>query len=109
MRIQALLAERGPLAMADIGTATGASAQNVTGLIDALEAEGLIQREPHPTDRRKKLIRLTDDEALRITAERAAHKRKTARLFDCLSETERQHLHDILNRLIGQLADETAG
>ncbi len=33
----------------------------VTGLIDTLEARGLVRRTPHPEDRRMLLIELTDD------------------------------------------------
>jgi DNA-binding MarR family transcriptional regulator len=35
-------------------------ASNVTGIVDALEGRGLATREQHPTDRRMKLVRLTD-------------------------------------------------
>jgi DNA-binding MarR family transcriptional regulator len=31
----------------------------VTGLVDALVADGLVTREPHPTDRRATLVTLT--------------------------------------------------
>ena len=34
--------------------------RNVTGLIDALEREGLVARTPHPTDRRSTLVSLTE-------------------------------------------------
>ena len=35
------------------------TARNVTGLIDALEHDGLVERLPHPSDRRATLVRLT--------------------------------------------------
>jgi DNA-binding MarR family transcriptional regulator len=38
-------------------------ASNVTGIVDALEARGLAARQPHPSDRRMKLVRLTDEGA----------------------------------------------
>jgi DNA-binding MarR family transcriptional regulator len=34
-------------------------AQTITGVLDALERAGLIQRKPHPTDRRSVLVELT--------------------------------------------------
>lgn len=34
--------------------------RNVTGLLDALEAEGLVARAAHPTDRRATLVSLTE-------------------------------------------------
>jgi len=37
------------------------SPRNVTGLVDGLEAAGLVERLPHPADRRAILVTLTDD------------------------------------------------
>jgi MarR family transcriptional regulator, organic hydroperoxide resistance regulator len=46
-------------------------ASNVTGIVDRLEARGLIERRPSPKDRRVKLLVLTDEGArLRETAYR---------------------------------------
>ena len=46
-------------------------ASNVTGIVDRLEGRGLIERRPSPTDRRVKLLVLTDEGArLRDTAYR---------------------------------------
>lgn len=43
----------------------------MTGLLDTCSRRGWIRREPHPTDRRRTLIRLTDEgEAARAEAER---------------------------------------
>jgi DNA-binding MarR family transcriptional regulator len=38
-------------------------ASNVTGIVDRLEARGLIERRPSPDDRRVKLLVLTEDGA----------------------------------------------
>jgi len=35
-------------------------ASNVTGIVDALEAKGFAERVPHPSDRRMKLVQLTE-------------------------------------------------
>jgi MarR family transcriptional regulator, organic hydroperoxide resistance regulator len=50
-------------------------ASNVTGIVDRLEARGLIERRPSPRDRRVKLLVLTDEGArLRETAYRQMTK-----------------------------------
>jgi DNA-binding MarR family transcriptional regulator len=36
-------------------------ASNITGIVDGLENKGLVSRQPHPSDRRIKIIRLEKD------------------------------------------------
>ena len=52
------LQDSGPVSMRDLAAALRISPQAVTGLVDTLEADGLVSRERHPTDRRKTVIRL---------------------------------------------------
>jgi DNA-binding MarR family transcriptional regulator len=42
-----------------LARSAGVSARNVTGLVDTLERDGLVAREPDPTDRRSVLARIT--------------------------------------------------
>lgn len=58
-RVLWALQESGPLLMRAIGQALGISPRTVTGLIDALEADGWVTRSPHPDDRRATIISLT--------------------------------------------------
>ena len=48
-----------PLPMGRLAETLGCDASNVTGLVDRLEARGLIQRRPSADDRRVKVIQLT--------------------------------------------------
>lgn len=41
----------------------GVEAMTLSGYLDRLEAQGLVAREPDPTDRRAKLVHLTEDAA----------------------------------------------
>ncbi len=45
--------------MRDLATALHCDASMITQIVDALEARGLAERVPSPTDRRVKLVRLT--------------------------------------------------
>lgn len=58
-RVLWALHESGPLLMRAIGQALGISPRTVTGLVDALEADGWVTRSPHPGDRRATIISLT--------------------------------------------------
>lgn len=49
----------GGMALCDIGRRLIRSAPNVTTLIDRLEADGLVRREPDPADRRRVIARIT--------------------------------------------------
>ena len=48
-----------PLPMGRLAETLGCDASNVTGLVDRLEARGLIERRPSADDRRVKVIQLT--------------------------------------------------
>ena len=50
----------GGLPLCDIGRRLIRSAPNITTLIDRLEADGLVRREPDPEDRRRVIARITD-------------------------------------------------
>ena len=50
---------REPLSMGELAAALGIDPPNATVLVDDLEAQGLVRRRPHPTDRRAKLVEAT--------------------------------------------------
>ena len=59
-----------PRTLKDLAAALAADPPYVTLMVDKLEEEGYVVRGPHPTDRRRKLVSLTDEG--RHVAERAA-------------------------------------
>lgn len=60
-RGKALLRLRqGPMTLRELAEAIGADAPYTTLVVDKLETHGLVRREPHPQDRRRKLVTLTD-------------------------------------------------
>jgi DNA-binding MarR family transcriptional regulator len=50
---------REPMSMGDLAAMLGTDPPNLTGIVDDLEAQGLVRRRPHPTDRRAKLVEAT--------------------------------------------------
>jgi DNA-binding MarR family transcriptional regulator len=44
-----------------IGEAIGAPASRMVAIVDELEQRGLVERRPHPSDRRIRALYLTDD------------------------------------------------
>jgi len=59
--IMARLEEAGPLTTADLARAESVKPQSMGGTLAAMEAEGLVERQPHPTDGRQILYALTDE------------------------------------------------
>ena len=50
---------RQPMSMGELAGALGIEPANTTGLVDDLEARELVRRQPHPTDRRAKIVEAT--------------------------------------------------
>jgi DNA-binding MarR family transcriptional regulator len=49
----------GPMTLSQLAAANGVDASYATLIVDKLEAHGLVERQPHPDDRRRKLVTLT--------------------------------------------------
>ncbi|MEU9008649.1 MarR family transcriptional regulator [Streptomyces sp. NPDC048479] len=99
-RVLGLLAVE-PTPMRRIAQKLKCEPSNVTGIIDRLEARGLVERRPDPNDRRVKLAAPTEDG--RDTARRLRESLNFARepLAD-LSDEERTVLRDLLKRMLGE-------
>ena len=50
---------RQPMSMGELAAALGIDPPNATVIVDDLEAQGLVRRRPHPTDRRAKVVEAT--------------------------------------------------
>ena len=78
---------------------------SVTGLLDTLEGKGLIERHPHPQDRRRRLVRLTDAAHAVLTENLALHYAELERMFAALSRKEQKVLVTLLRRIDGATPD----
>ena len=58
-RVVAALQASGPVLMRALSQAVGVTPRTITGLVDALEADGWVERRPHPSDRRATIVALT--------------------------------------------------
>lgn len=68
-------------------------------LLDSLEADGLITRQPDPDDRRARIISLTPKGRKLHRAARRSILTMEKRLLSGVSEADIQRLRDILSRL----------
>ncbi len=97
----------GSCKMTDIGGYLDVTPRSVTKLVDGLEQEGLVVREPHPHDRRITMIRLTP-QGMQVCKESAlANHAAVTALYEHLTPADRQHLARILNKLIEALNSQS--
>ena len=99
MRLLGILHCHGSRIMTSISDELGVTRRNVTGLVDALEAEGLVRRKPHPTDRRATVIEMTAEGARTMDRMYDEHRAEVAELFSGLSEEDRLELARLLGSL----------
>jgi DNA-binding MarR family transcriptional regulator len=86
--------------MRDLADHWGFDASYVTSLADALEERGLVERQPHPTDRRIKMLVLTDKGvAVRERARELLGEPPPS--FGALTAAEQRQLRDLLHKVAG--------
>jgi DNA-binding MarR family transcriptional regulator len=87
------------VAMGKIAEGMACDASNVTGLIDRLEARGLVRRQSSQADRRVKVLELTPAGA-RLRSTVLERMSKPPAILERLSPEEQQALVRILRRLL---------
>lgn len=94
----------GPRTPAELADAAGVTRATMTGLIDTLERDGFVKREPDPDDRRQMSVRLTPRAEKFLHAFLPGHFKAIAALMSPLSEPERKTLVRLLNKIQQQAA-----
>jgi MarR family transcriptional regulator, organic hydroperoxide resistance regulator len=87
-----------PMTMRELADAIGTEPSNLTPVVDRLEAAGLVQRRPHPGDRRIKEIYLTTD-GNRIRQRLVDEVYGTMAIFDRLTRSQQAQLLRLLDKL----------
>ncbi|MFJ5528790.1 MarR family winged helix-turn-helix transcriptional regulator [Streptomyces sp. NPDC093261] len=90
-----------PLPMRRVAQRLKCEPSNVTGIVDRLEARGLVERRPDPADRRVKLAAPTEEGRRVARSLRDSLDFARAPLAG-LSPEERLALRDLLRRMLGQ-------
>jgi DNA-binding MarR family transcriptional regulator len=86
------------LSMGEVSRRLKVSNGNVTGIVERLKIEGLIQRRTKPDDRRSQLVRLTDPGRTTFEEMAEAHEGWVASMLSGLSEEEVEQLKYLLGK-----------
>lgn len=87
----------------DLAEKAGVSRATMTGLIDGLEREGLVQRLDDASDRRKYSIRLTPSGQQKLDDVMPDYYRKVRTLMQVLDVTQREQLVSHLKQLTANI------
>jgi DNA-binding MarR family transcriptional regulator len=93
------LHEQGPTRQNVLATDFGLSPHSITDLVDALERLGLAERRPDSTDRRAKLVAITDAGEASLNVANVTRERLLRQIFGALTEADRATLLRLLDGL----------
>lgn len=99
----------GPRTPASLADACGVTRATMTGLIDTLERDGFVKREPDPADRRMMSVQLTPKAEEFLQRYLPTHFRITSSIMSVLSEAERKTFVRLLVKVQQQSAKLAAG
>lgn len=94
----------GPRTPAELADAAGVTRATMTGLIDTLERDGYVKREPDPDDRRMMSVLLTSRGEKFMREFLPGHFKAIASIMSTLTETERKTLVRLLVKVQQQAA-----
>jgi DNA-binding MarR family transcriptional regulator len=88
-----------PLPPKVIGERLLLTSGSITSLLDTLERRGLVRREPHPADRRKLLVDITDKARKLVDLMLAQVHATSIEVLEGIDETDREHVIQALAKM----------
>lgn len=98
----------GRVRMGDLSAALGVTPRNVTTIVDGLEREGLLTRQPDPSDRRAILLELTEKGRAQVQQLSGLQHDLAEHMFCTLNPDERCALFTLLTRLARRAQQATS-
>jgi DNA-binding MarR family transcriptional regulator len=83
------LQHEGPSTQHALATRLDVSPRNITGLVDALEAGGYVERSPHPTDRRATIVSLAASAGRMMRQMQREHAELSTELLGAVAPADR--------------------
>lgn len=86
----------------------GVTPRNVTGLVDGLEAAGLVERVSDPADRRATIVRITEKGQGVAQRGRRVHETVVSRVMGILTAEEKLQLRHLSTKLLRAVDEASA-
>lgn len=99
------LVDRGPTRIGSLSGCLNVAARTMTSTIDGMVRDGLVERQPDPTDGRAVVVRLTPRGRRQYERGAAIRNGVLAEVFDVLDDDERAQLARVLHRLAAAAAE----
>jgi DNA-binding MarR family transcriptional regulator len=103
--VLARLDREGPLSVSELATAERVRPQSMAQTVSDLEGDGLVERRPDPTDRRRSPVRLTEAGLQALASDRERREGWLASVIETdFTEEEQRTLRDAIE-LLRRLAE----
>jgi DNA-binding MarR family transcriptional regulator len=99
LRALRTLSRHGTMRLSELSERLQIAPRTATEVVDALQAQHLVERRPDPADRRATLVEVTEHGAAILTEIRAARGTEAGRVFGRLTPADRAELARILGKL----------
>jgi DNA-binding MarR family transcriptional regulator len=101
LAVLSFLSQQNLLSQQEVAHRLGVDRTTMVALIDALERRGLVERNPHPDDRRKNIVALTAAGGETMAGATRAADDAERRFLEPLGQARAQQLKDALRLLLG--------
>jgi DNA-binding MarR family transcriptional regulator len=109
MRLLAALECAGEQSMGQLASGLGVTPRRVTALVEALELDGLVERNSHPTDGRSTLVAITETGRKAQQVGWEEHRAEVAQAFGDLPLSQQKQLLTISRVLTEAMRTRLAG
>ena len=104
-QVLARVSRAGTLTQKDLQHAMQIESATLTGIIDVLQGRGWLERLGDPSDKRLRVLRLTDEGATRLATVPDPFEVVERRMLEGIDVAEREHMEGLLETMIARLED----
>jgi DNA-binding MarR family transcriptional regulator len=105
LAVLTVLAGEASLSQQDAARRLGIDRTTMVAMLDGLEAKGLVERHPHPADRRRNMVELTAAGREALTGATRTADETERRFLTRLGDADAERLVDALRALLAEEAD----